>query len=102
VWFARLGVLIQQVMSDNAFAYLSHAYRTAVRAIGARHIRSRPYTPRTKAERFIQTCLREWVYRRAYRSSAGRKAGLAGVRPPLRCRAAAHLASAAAVPGSLI
>ena len=77
-WFARLGVRIQRVMSDNAFAYLSHAYQAAVRAIGARHLRTRPYTPRTngKAERFIQTCLREWVYRRAYRNSARRTAAL--------------------------
>ncbi len=77
-WLARLGVRVERVMTDNAFAYTSHAYAAAVRSLGARHVRTRPYTPRTngKAERFIQTCLREWVYRRAYRSSAARNLAL--------------------------
>jgi len=77
-WLAGLGVRIERVMTDNAFAYTSHAYAAAVRALGARHVRTRPYTPRTngKAERFIQTCLREWVYQRAYRSSAARTTAL--------------------------
>jgi len=79
-WFGRLGVQIERVMTDNAFAYTSHAYQAALRAMGARHLRTRPYTPRTngKAERFIQTCLREWAYRRPYRSSAVRAAALPG------------------------
>lgn len=77
-WLARLGVRVERVMTDNAFAYRSYAYAAAVRAIGARHLRTRPYTPRTngKAERFIQTCLREWAYWRPYRSSAVRTAAL--------------------------
>jgi transposase InsO family protein len=79
-WFAQLGVRIERVMTDNAFAYRSHAYQAVLQALGARHLRTRPYTPRTngKAERFIQTCLREWAYRRPYRNSARRAAALPG------------------------
>ena len=77
-WFGQLGVRIERVMTDNAFAYTSHAYRAALQELGARHLRTRPYRPRTngKAERFIQTCLREWAYRRAYRTSTVRAAAL--------------------------
>lgn len=77
-WFAQLGVRIERVMTDNAFAYRSHAYQAALGALGVRHLRTRPYTPRTngKAERFIQTCLREWAYRRPYLRSAHRAAAL--------------------------
>ncbi len=77
-WFGRLGVRIERVMTDNAWAYTSHAYRAALQEVGARHLRTRPYTPRTngKAARFIQTCLREWAYRRAYRTSTVRAAAL--------------------------
>ena len=77
-WFAGLGVRVERVMTDNAFAYRSHLYQAALGSLGARHVRTRPYTPRTngKAERFIQTCLREWAYRRAYRRSAARTAAL--------------------------
>ena len=62
-----------RAMSENTI-------NAALRAMGARHLRTRPYTPRTngKAERFIQTCLREWAYRRPYRSSAVRAAALPG------------------------
>lgn len=77
-WFAQLGVAVQRVMTDNAWCYTGATYRAAVTAIGAHHLRTRPYTPRTngKAERFIQTCLREWAYRRAYRSATARAAAL--------------------------
>lgn len=77
-WLTRLGVRIERVMTDNAAAYRSHDYQAALRALGAKHVRTRPYTPRTngKAERFIQTCLREWIYKRAYRSSKTREAAL--------------------------
>jgi transposase InsO family protein len=70
-WFARHGVTVERVMTDNGSAYRSHAFRRHLDAAGLRHIRTRPYTPRTngKAERFIQTSLREWAYARAYRSS---------------------------------
>lgn len=77
-WFAALGVRVERVMTDNAFAYRSHVYQAALALLGVRHLRTRPYTPRTngKAERFIQTCLREWAYARPYRRSAARSAAL--------------------------
>ena len=73
-WLGTLGVPVERVMTDNAFAYRSHAFQAVLQGLGARHLRTRPYTPRTngKAERFIQTSLREWAYRRAYRTSAAR------------------------------
>ena len=79
-WYAALGVRVERVMTDNAWAYRSHAYRDALAALGARHLRTRPYTPRTngKAERFIQTCLREWAYAAAYPTSAHRALALPG------------------------
>ena len=73
-WFNERGVVIERVMTDNGPGYLSQVFRGLLRRLGARHIRTRPYTPRTngKAERFIQTCKREWAYARAYRSSRAR------------------------------
>jgi transposase InsO family protein len=73
-WFDRLGVTVERVMTDNGSAYRSHAFRQRLASTGLKHIRTRPYTPRTngKAERFIQTSLREWAYARAYQSSAER------------------------------
>jgi transposase InsO family protein len=73
-WFGRLGVGVERVMTDNGSAYRSHAFRARLEEVGIRHIRTRPYTPKTngKAERFIQTSLREWAYARAYQSSAER------------------------------
>lgn len=82
-WFATHGVSVTSVMSDNGPAYRSRAFAAACAAHGLRHIRTRPYTPRTngKAERFIQTLLREWAYRTAYVTSARRRHAL---RPYLR------------------
>jgi transposase InsO family protein len=73
-WFDHLGVKVQRVMTDNGSAYRSKLFATALRSAGARHLRTRPYTPRTngKAERFIQTSLREWAYAKPYPSSAAR------------------------------
>ena len=73
-WFARHGVTVERLMTDNGSAYRSHAFRQHLGRVGLGHIRTRPYTPRTngKAERFIQTSLREWAYARAYHSSAER------------------------------
>jgi len=78
-WFAAHGVRAEQVLTDNGSAYLSHAWRAACARLGVRHKRTRPYRPRTngKAERFIQTLLREWAYRRAYATSARRRRALA-------------------------
>lgn len=77
-WLARLGVRVEEVMTDNAFCYVHRQYAAALVALRIRHIRTRPYTPRTngKAERFIQTALREWAYARPYRSSAQRAGAL--------------------------
>jgi transposase InsO family protein len=77
-WFGRHGVTVERVMTDNGSAYRSHAFRRACAGAGLRHLRTRPYTPRTngKAERFIQTCLREWLYARTYTSSAQRNADM--------------------------
>jgi transposase InsO family protein len=65
-------------MTDNGSGYLSHAFRRACERLHIRHLRTKPYTPRTngKAERFIQTCLREWAYAEAYPTSAARTTAL--------------------------
>lgn len=77
-WLATLGVRVEAVMTDNAFCYVQRRYATALATLGLRHLRTRPYTPRTngKAERFIQTALREWAYAKPYRSSAARAGAL--------------------------
>jgi transposase InsO family protein len=79
-WFARLGVTVRRVMSDNGSGYVSRVFRRACHTLTLRHLRTRPYTPRTngKAERFIQTLQREWAYARPYRTSRHRTAALAG------------------------
>ena len=73
-WFARHSVSVERVMTDNGSAYRSGEFATAIATAGLRHIRTRPYTPRTngKAERFIQSSLREWAYAQPFQSSAER------------------------------
>lgn len=70
VFYSRHGIRIERVMSDNGCGYKTEFTR-AVTELGAKHKRTRPYTPRTngKAERFIQTMLRQWAYARPYNSS---------------------------------
>ncbi len=70
-YYAGLGIRFRQVLTDNGSAYISKAFARLCRRLGLTHRRTRPYTPRTngKAERFIQTALREWAYARAYRNS---------------------------------
>jgi transposase InsO family protein len=77
-YYQSLGVAVSRVMTDNGACYKSHAFRDACRNLGLKHIRTRPYTPKTngKAERFIQTALREWAYARAYDTSDQRAAEL--------------------------
>jgi transposase InsO family protein len=77
-WYARLGVRVERVMTDNGSAYVSKRFARTIQAAGVRHIRTRPFRPRTngKAERFIQTSLREWAYARPYVSSAQRAAAV--------------------------
>jgi len=74
-YYASLGVKVERVMTDNGACYKSFAFRRACKRLGLRHIRTKPYTPRTngKAERFIQSSLREWAYAHAYRNSQQRK-----------------------------
>ena len=77
-WFRRQGIRVRRVMSDNGSGYRWGGFARLCRSAGLRHLRIRPYTPRTngKAERFIQTLLREWAYRRAYPSSQQRTEAL--------------------------
>lgn len=77
-WFAANGVRLERVMTDNGSGYRSKLFRKVIQALNARHLFTRPYTPRTngKAERFIQTCKREWAYARPYAHSNLRTAAL--------------------------
>ena len=77
-WFARQGIAVQSVMTDNAKAYTGRAHRAVCTTVGLRHLRTKPYHPQTngKAERFIQTALRRWAYKRPYRTSDLRAAAL--------------------------
>jgi transposase InsO family protein len=87
-WFGRLGVGVEGVMTDNGSAYVSVAHAVACRELGLRHLRTRPYRPRTngKAERFIQTLQNEWAYGRLYASSAERAAALPSFLNHYNCR----------------
>jgi transposase InsO family protein len=79
-WFRRHGIRVRRLMTDNGSGYRAHVFTAACQRAPLRHLRTRPYTPRTngKAERFIQTMLREWAYRRPYISSSERRTALAG------------------------
>jgi transposase InsO family protein len=78
VWYGKLGIKVERVMTDNGSCYRSKAFNKTCKALGLRHIYTKPYTPKTngKAERFIQSSLREWAYGRAYQTSEQRKAEL--------------------------
>ena len=77
-WFASQGVTVREVMTDNGTGYRSLVHRAAIADLGVRHLRTRPYRPRTngKAERFIQTLQREWAYAASYESSWQRRRAL--------------------------
>jgi transposase InsO family protein len=77
-YYAKLGVKVERVMTDNGSCYKAFAFHRACKRLGLKHIRTKPYTPKTngKAERFIQTSLREWAYAQAYPNSRERKAEL--------------------------
>ena len=70
-WYARIGIRFKALLTDNGPAYRSRQFAQACRELGLKHRFTRPYTPRTngKAERFIQTALREWAYARTYQNS---------------------------------
>jgi len=78
-YFTRLGIAVRRVMTDNGPCFYAGLFAHACRKLQIKHIRTRIYTPRTngKAERFIQTAIREWAYARLYQNSAERLAQLA-------------------------
>jgi transposase InsO family protein len=78
--YRALGLNVEQVMTDNGNGYRSAIHALACRSLRIRHLRTRPYRPRTngKAERFIRTLLDGWAYAAIYRSSAARSAALPG------------------------
>ena len=73
-YYQSLGIAVERVMTDNGSCYISEDFAKACKKLGLRHIRTKPYTPKTngKAERFIQTALREWAYAKAYLNSEQR------------------------------
>jgi transposase InsO family protein len=79
-FFARYGVRVERLLTDNGSAYRSAVHALACRVLGIRHLRTRPYRPQTngKAERFIRTLVHGWAYGAIYRSSAERTAALDG------------------------
>ena len=79
-WFHARGVPVRRILTDNGSGYLSRRFRATCRELQLVHRRPRPYTPRTngKAERVIQTALREWAYRRPYYTSFDRRRMLPG------------------------
>jgi transposase InsO family protein len=79
-FFGRWGIRVERLLTDNGNAYRSTVHALACRALGIRHLRTRPYRPRTngKAERFIRTLVDGWAYGAVYRSSGERTAALAG------------------------
>ena len=76
--FARVGIRIERVLTDNGPAYLSHAYRATIEDLEARHTRTRLDRPQTngKAERFSGTLVREWAYGAVYRTTDERSSAL--------------------------
>ncbi len=77
-FFAGHGVSVQRVMTDNGSPYVSHVHAAACSEFQLKHLRTRPYRPRTngKAERFIQTLQREWAYGRVFQTSTERTTAL--------------------------
>ncbi len=80
VFYERHGMAVQQLLTDNGSGYRSIVHAMACRAMGIRHLRTRPYRPQTngKAERFIRTMLGGWAYGAIYRDSKERTAALDG------------------------
>jgi transposase InsO family protein len=78
--FAAFGIRVERLMTDNGSAYRATIHALACKALGIKHLRTRPYRPRTngKAERFIRTMLGGWAYGAIYRTSDERRQALAG------------------------
>ena len=87
-FFARHGIQVRALLTDNGSSYRSHQFRSACQQMGIKHRRTRPYTPRTngKAERFIQTALREWAYAKHWPDSDERNQHLAALDRLLQLR----------------
>jgi transposase InsO family protein len=79
-FFARYGIAVERLITDNGSPYRSTVHAIACRALGIRHLRTRPYRPQTngKAERFIRTLLGGWAYSALYRNSTERASALDG------------------------
>ena len=79
-FFARYGIAVERVLTDNGSAYRAVLHALACRSLGIRHLRTKPHRPQTngKAERFIRTLLKDWAYGAIYRSSSERTAALDG------------------------
>lgn len=77
-YYRRLGIKVERVMTDNGSCYRSRLWAKTCRELGIKHIRTKPYTPQTngKAERFIQTAIREWAYATAFETSDQRREAL--------------------------
>ena len=77
-YFKSLGITVERVMTDNGSCYRARAFAHACKQLGVKHIKIKPYTPQTngKAERFIQTALREWAYATAFEHSQQRHSAL--------------------------
>lgn len=78
-YYARMGVIMQRLLTDNGAAFRSREFRQTCTELGIKHSFTKPYRPQTngKAERFIQSALREWAYGWTYQNSAQRTAALA-------------------------
>mgnify|MGYP001184716504 CR=1 FL=1 len=74
-YYRHLGIKVERVMTDNGGCYKSRLWAHTCRELGIKHIRTKPYTPQTngKAERFIQTAMREWAYATAFETSEQRR-----------------------------
>jgi transposase InsO family protein len=72
-WLAQQRICVARVMTDNCSAFISRQFTTLCRSLVIRHVRMRPIRANTKAERFIQTLLREWAYRFSYTGSDERQ-----------------------------
>jgi transposase InsO family protein len=77
-WFAAHGITVQRIMTDNGTGYRSKVHAAAIAELGIKHLRTRPYRPRTngKAERFIKTLQIEWAYAASYDNHRARRAAL--------------------------
>jgi transposase InsO family protein len=82
-WFQSFGIQTSRVLTDNGPCYVGRRFQKACHALGLKHRKTRPYTPRTNgnAERFIQTALREWAYAQTYQNSEERTAALISFTP---------------------